>query len=118
MVREHYLPKLNQDKSVVRADIPVYVMFLTDGDASDRRLSEKEMILTSYEPIFWSFMGMGGGRFSFLEKLDDLRNRCLDNASLLKAKKPGDMTDEQLYDGIMKEYQTWVPAAKRRGLIG
>lgn len=118
IIREHYISNLNQGKTIRQAQIPVYVMFLTDGDATDRYKSEKEMVLTSYEPIFWSFMGIGNGRFKFLEKLDDLKGRYMDNASLLKTGKPSDMTDEQLYDGIMKEYKTWVPAAKNGGLIG
>lgn len=117
MIREHYISGLNQRTTIRSSDMPTYVMFLTDGDAGDRRESEKEMILASYEPIFWSFMGIGKGKFSFLEKLDELRGRCLDNASLLKAGKPSSLTDNQLYDGIMKEYKTWVPAAKSRGLI-
>ncbi len=117
MIRKFYLKNINKGKEVIRKDIPIYVMFLTDGDTFNKAESENEIRQASYEPIFWSFMGIGKDKFLFLEKLDELSGRYLDNASLLIAKTLRQMSDEQLYDALMKEYVTWVGEAKSKGLI-
>lgn len=117
LIRNHYLPILNTKKECVHLDLPVYVMFLTDGDTANRGKCEVSIKESSYEPIFWSFMGIGSERFAFLSKLDELKGRLIDNASLLVVKDPVALPDEKLYDELVKEYKNWIPQAKSKGLI-
>ena len=51
LIRQHY------KEMVMR--LPVYVMFVTDGDTSDRKQSEQQITEASREGIFWQFMGIG-----------------------------------------------------------
>ncbi|NJM13471.1 MAG: VWA domain-containing protein [Synechococcaceae cyanobacterium SM1_2_3] len=132
-IRCHYFPDARgqQRQTPFRAQLPVYVMFLTDGSTSDKGLTEKQLRWSSYEPVFWQFMGIGKGRkskskslfsfadsdFPFLEKLDELPGRLIDNADFFAVQKPDEHPDEELYTLLMGEYPQWVKAAKSKQLI-
>jgi vWA found in TerF C terminus len=128
--------KGGQLKSPVSSHQPIYVMFVTDGATMDRELSQKQLQWSSYEPIFWEFMAIGKSNkdvskrgivgwfskalvsdFSFLEELDNLRDRYLDNADFFSVEDPDAIADQDLYDLLMGEYPDWVKAAKNQGLL-
>ena len=122
LVREHYYGSSAPRSSPRRDRLPVYVMFLTDGEPTDRRDAEEQVRSAAYEPIFWQFMGIGRS-FPFLEKLDDLRGRYIDNADFfsvtddeLLGRRP--IEDDRLFDRLMQEYPGWLPQARRSGLLG
>ena len=111
--------------------LPVYVMFITDGSTSDKAMTEKQLRWSSMEPIFWQFMGIGKGRkskskllaafsdsdFPFLESLEALSGRFIDNSNYFSVTSPDDNSDEMLYDLLMTEYPGWLKLATRYGLI-
>jgi hypothetical protein len=106
-------------------------MFVTDGGTSDKALTERHLRESSHEPIFWQFMGIGKGRksksrllqafsdssFPFLEKLDDLEGRLIDNASFFSVERPDEHPDDALFDLLMEEYPEWVKRARRHGMF-
>jgi stress response protein SCP2 len=132
-VRRFYFPDAQggERKSALKAALPVYVMFVTDGGTSDKPLTEKQLRWASYEPIFWQFMGIGKGRkskskkllqfadadFPFLEQLDDLPGRLLDNADFFSVASPDEHPDSQLYALLMAEYPGWLKLARQHGLL-
>lgn len=133
-VRRHYFPdsRGGERKSALKAEVPVYVMFVTDGSTSDKPLTERQLRWASREPIFWQFMGIGKGRksrskalasfadsdFPFLEKLDELDGRMIDNADFFAVSSPDEHSDGALYDLLMNEYPQWVKEARQHGMIG
>jgi stress response protein SCP2/uncharacterized protein YegL len=118
LVRKHYTNPYKYERSEpYETDVPVYVMFLTDGQPSDKMASTKAMKNAAYEPIFWQFMGIGHADMSYLERLDDLTGRYIDNADFFRLADFSKMTDEQLYDKLMNEYPKWLEQAKTKGLI-
>lgn len=132
-IRQHYFPDTagGERTTPLQAAMPVYVMFVTDGGTSDKGLTEKQLRWSSYEPIFWQFMGIGKGRkslsklllafadsdFPFLEKLDELSGRLLDNANYFSVASPNEHSDETLYDLMMSEYPGWITLAKQQGIL-
>lgn len=116
---------------IYRADTPVYVMFLTDGGTSDKATAERQLRESSYEPIFWQFMGIGKGRkskskgllsfadsdFPFLEKLDELSGRLIDNANFFSVLHPEEHSEDALYELLMTEYPQWVREARNLGMF-
>jgi stress response protein SCP2 len=105
-----------------REGLPVYIMFVTDGDTSSRPMAEQEMREASVEPIFWQFMGLGGGgffssAFDFLEKLNQLPGRAVDNANFFKLQDPSKPTDEEMFELMMGEYPQWLKIAQSRGIL-
>jgi hypothetical protein len=133
MIRRHYFPKSTAaQRQPQKAQLPVYVMFLTDGQTSDEEFTERQITEASYEPIFWQFMGIGKSNkstkkgfwqrltetdFSFLEKLDTMNNRFIDNANFFSVESPDKETDEDLYDLMLAEYKEWIPKARQLGLL-
>lgn len=133
-VRRHYFPDAGggERRQPLKAALPVYVMFVTDGSTSDKPLTERQLRWASREPIFWQFMGIGKGRkskskrlasfadsdFPFLEKLDELDGRLIDNADFFAVSSPDEHSDAGLYDLLMTEYPSWVQQATRHGLLG
>jgi stress response protein SCP2 len=137
LIRQHYFPDgLGRARTSPRADkAPVYVMFLTDGQTSDANATRQQVQWSSYEPIFWQFMGLGKSRkdvkkggggfwasafasdFTFLEELDNMPGRYCDNANFFSVSDPDVLADDELYDLMMAEYPAWVKQAPAKGLI-
>jgi hypothetical protein len=100
---------------------PALVIFQTDGNPQDRPQAESLLKSASKLPMFWSFVGFGD-ELTFLRKLDDLRvgfgGRKVDNASLFETgHSPLEVSDAELYDGIMHEYPEWLTAARAAGIL-
>jgi stress response protein SCP2 len=103
--------------------LPVYVMFVTDGGTEDKSKTEKELRAASAEPIFWQFMAIGangffsGARFEFLEKLDELTGRTVDNANFFQVADPAAPSDEEMFELMMGEYPDWLKAAQTARIL-
>lgn len=96
---------------------PAYVMFITDGDCSDKASSTNSIIEAAKSGIFWQFIGIGNAGFAFLEKLDNMEGRVVDNANFFQV---GDLTrisDEELYNKMMDEYPEYLVKAKSLSII-
>lgn len=132
-IRKFYFPEAAGGKrsTPFKAALPIYVMFVTDGSTNDKALTEKQLRWSSMEPIFWQFMGIGKGRkskskrlfsfsdsdFPFLESLDELPGRLIDNANYFSVISPDEHSDTVLYDLMMSEYPAWIKLASRHGLL-
>ncbi|WP_160161554.1 VWA domain-containing protein [Embleya hyalina] len=118
LVREHYFGSSAPRHQPLANDLPVYVMFITDGQTTSREATREQITHSSFEPIFWQFMGLGRpGGFSFLEELDDLTGRYVDNADFFSVQDPANVPDGQLYELMTNEYPTWLGRARARGLL-
>ncbi len=134
LIREHYFGS-SAPRSAPLKGMPVYVMFVTDGATFDEQGARAQVVSSSYEPLFWQFMAIGrssksvdlaksgpapvgGARaFQFLEELDDMPGRYLDNADFFAVSDPGNLSDDQLFDLLMTEYPSWLTQARQKGLL-
>ena len=122
-VRQAYFGDSRDRVEPQPAQVPVYVMFLTDGAPSDKAVATRQLRSASYEPVFWQFMGIGPERqFSYLQRLDDLDGRFTDNADFfavdqddLMGRRP--ISDDALFDRLMTEYPGWLQRARAQGLL-
>ncbi|KJU83223.1 tellurium resistance protein [Candidatus Magnetobacterium bavaricum] len=96
---------------------PAYVLFVTDGDNDDKDDTERAITDASKEAIFWQFVGIGNSSFSFLEKLDTMPGRFIDNANFFKLNDLDKISDEELYDRLLAEFPLWLKLAKDKGLL-
>ncbi len=138
MIRNFYFPSGNggSRNSPVAADVPIYIMFVTDGATTDEQETKKQLKWSSFEPIFWQFMAIGKSHkdvsgkgffswlekafvsdFSFLEKLDEMSDRYVDNANFFSLEDPESISDDKFYDLLMTEYPGWVKLARNRHLL-
>jgi stress response protein SCP2 len=138
-VRSFYFPQPpgGERQEPVRAHSPVYVMFVTDGATIDENFARQQIEQSSYEPIFWQFMAIGKSKkdvkaggvrgflerittandFRFLEELDTMTGRYIDNANFFSTEDMQLISDKELYDLMMAEYPAWLREASEKGLL-
>jgi stress response protein SCP2 len=91
-------------------DIPALIIFISDGGIYKEK--EKQiadiLIKTSKYPIFWQFVGLGGSNYGVLERLDNIKNRTVDNANFFAIDDFKKITDEDLYARLLNEFPQWL----------
>ncbi len=117
LVRRRYFGSDAPRQAPIAGPVPVYVMFVTDGAPDDRDVAVDQLRSSSYEPIFWQFMAVGSERFAFLEELDNLDGRYLDNADFFSVPSPTAVADEQLFELMTGEYPAWLHRARQARLL-
>jgi hypothetical protein len=59
MIRQHYFGSASKRNKPLSNDVPIYVMFVTDGATFDEQETIHHIQSSSFEPLFWQFMAMG-----------------------------------------------------------
>lgn len=98
-------------------DSPVYVIFITDGDNDDH--SDTTALIKEYSSkwMFVQFIGIGSEQFRFLQKLDDMQGRVLDNVDFFAVNNIDSMQSDELYSNLLTEFPEWVVSAKAKWFI-
>ena len=99
------------------AKLPTFVFFITDGDNSDKKETEALIREASNQAVFWQFVGIGRERFEFLQKMDDMDGRFLDNVDFFAIEDPSKVSDEELYDKLLTEFPQWIKDARTKGIL-
>lgn len=97
--------------------LPIYVIFITDGDCYDKKETEEMVRKMSNYGFFIQFIGIGREFFHFLETLDHLSNRNIDNAGFQKILDIDSIESHQIYNVLLSEFPQWIPEAKSKKLI-
>lgn len=97
--------------------IPSLVLCIVDGDTENKAEVEAKIKELSKLPIFFIFFGIGRAKFKFLEKLDTMSGRDIDNAAFYNVNDIDDLSDSQLYDMISEQFINWFYELKTRGTI-
>lgn len=96
------------------AKVPNYIIFITDGDNNDHKLTDKIMKAASYFPVFFQFIGVGDNKFSdfkYLSHLDEMKKRFVKNANFFAIQTLSDIeliSDDELYGKLLNEYTKWL----------
>ncbi|CAL9599219.1 VWA domain-containing protein [Streptomyces sp. enrichment culture] len=110
IVVEHYASAASND--------PALVIFQTDGAPQDASVAAQLLTRYAHRPLFWAFVGFGPREVPFLQRLDTLADRAVDNASYFHAgAQPKSIPDSALYDGITGEFAEWLTAARAAGVL-
>lgn len=99
------------------SDMPTLVIFITDGDNYDKNRAREVMKEASKYPIFWQFVGLGDRNYSFLESLDEMTGRYIDNANFFAVDNIEKMSDDELYNKILSEYPDWIREARNKNIL-
>lgn len=112
-----YTPKKGLFRAAKKADLPTFVLFITDGDNHDQPAAERLIRESSNQAIFWQFVGVGNAQFNFLRELDDMEGRFLDNADFFSVPDLSKISDEELYDKLLTEFPSWITQARAAGIL-
>lgn len=114
-----YATALNliKEKYKGNKDDPVFVIFVTDGSNSDKKESTELITSLSKESVFIQFVGIGKETFPYLNKLDELPNRFLDNVGFMHVNDIASIDDASLYDRLLNEYPEWLKKAALKGIL-
>lgn len=103
------------------AELPNYIMYLTDGDNSDKTDAANTIMEMSNYPIFLQFVGLkhsgSYGDFEFLRKLDTMGGRYVDNANFFNVDDINSAQDGTLYEMLLNEYPQWLDDPKVKEII-
>lgn len=111
VVNQEVIAPANENKK------PIFIFFVTDGDNFDQSQTEKLIKEYAHLPIFWQFIGVGNSTFSFLEQLDEMKGRFIDNANFFQVNDIDRITDEELYNRLLNEYPMWLKEARTKGIL-
>lgn len=114
--KKNIISRLFSKSKPVRKE-PTYVFFVTDGENHDPQQMTPLVKELSSKPIFLQFIGIGNASFNYLEKLDEMPGRTVDNANFFDAGDIARITDEELYQRILGELPDWVQEATAKGII-
>jgi len=100
-------------KEYKKGKFPAYTLFITDGDNFDKDDTDKVIVEASKHPIFWQFVGVGRASFDYLQQLDDMSGRYVDNADFFRVDKIGNIT----YEKLLNEFPVWLENDKVKGMM-
>lgn len=87
---------------------PIFLIFITDGGNSDKAETDQIIRQSSKRDIFIKFIGIGKEKFPYLEKLDDLGGRKVDNTAFSKVEDFLEVSDEKIYKILLDQYPDWL----------
>jgi hypothetical protein len=97
------------------APYPTFAIFVTDGQPQDPAETKALLTAMSQLPIFVQFVGVGGASFAFLESLDELEGRFIDNAGFFDSKDASGQ--QEMLAGLLNEFPEYYQKARAQGLI-
>lgn len=109
----NYAPAINQAVNDYNdgSPLPAFGIFITDGKPDDKTATNRAIRDSSKYKIFFKFVGTGNiDEFEYLEKLDNLDGRPVDNTAFIRVKDFAKLTDDELYDLLLDQYTDWLKA--------
>lgn len=103
-----YAPVLNAIHKEDTKSIPTFTIFITDGDNSDKVITNNIIREISTDNGFIMFIGIGNDNFEYLNKLDNLSDRPIDNTGFVKFSDINDVDENTLYTKLLTEYASWL----------
>ncbi len=67
--------------------------------------------------MFWKFLSIGSEEIAFLQKLDDLTGRRVDNADYQAVADLALVKDQTLFDLLLVEYADWLATVRAAGML-
>lgn len=91
--------------------LPAFGIFITDGANHDRSATDRTIRESAKHKIFLKFVGTGEyDDFEYLEELDNLDGRPVDNTAFIRVTDFAKLTDDELYDLLLDQYTDWLKA--------
>lgn len=98
-------------------DLPLYAAVVTDGNPDSKKAATDIVCDLARYPVFIKFLAIRD--VPYLQELDDLPDskRLLDNVDAKFFADLSRVTDEQFADDMVDEWDTWMAAAQKAGVL-
>lgn len=98
-------------------DAPIFCVVVTDGDPNSRDDTTRVVCDLARYPVFLKFVAIRD--VPYLQQLDDLPagRRLLDNVDTKVFTDPAAVKDLEFADALADEWDTWVVAATKAGVL-
>lgn len=94
---------------------PIFAIIVTDGQPNDpTTVTQRVRELAKY-PVFLKFLAIQ--EVPYLQKLDDMDGRLIDNADAKFISNPAEMSDLNFADAMTDELDSWIAAAQGAGIL-
>lgn len=94
---------------------PLFVIVVTDGQPNETTgVTQMVQELAGY-PVFLKFLAIR--EVPYLQQLDDMGGRLIDNADAKFISDPAGMPDLAFADSMVDEWDTWIAAAQSVGIL-
>jgi hypothetical protein len=102
-----------------KTDAPMFVLVITDGAPNNRTETTKVVCDLAGYPAFIKFLAIQEDARGYLQKLDDLsdKDRLIDNVDAKFISDPAGMSDLAFADAMVDEWDSWIEAAVRAGVL-
>lgn len=95
-------------ESIVDNGDATFILFITDGENTDKNKTNEIIKKSSDMNVFIQFIGIGNEKFRYLEMLDDIPGRKRDNTGFSKMKDLDKADDNELYTNVLKQFSGWL----------
>lgn len=96
------------DSGIVDDTTPTFILFITDGENSDRSRTDALLRQVSDKNVFIQFIGIGDERFTYLKAIDDLSGRVRDNTGFTQMDSLRNVDDATLYNKVLEQFSLWL----------
>ncbi|WP_053065289.1 VWA domain-containing protein [Micromonospora sp. RV43] len=114
--RLHEALRVVRDMAVI-TDAPLFCAVVTDGNPDSRPPTTDIVVDLARYPVFLKFIAIR--EVPYLQELDDLPadRRLLDNVDAKFFNDPSAVSDLEFADALADEWDTWISAAQRAGVV-
>lgn len=94
---------------------PIFAIIVTDGQPNDTTTVTQRVRELAKYPVFLKFLAIQN--VPYLQKLDDMDGRLIDNADAKFISDPAGISDLNFADAMTDEWATWIGAAQVAGIL-
>ena len=100
--------KTIKTEALVDNNTPTFILFITDGENSDKPESDAIIRKSSDMNVFIQFIGIGHEKFKYLQELDNMVGRTRDNTGFTKMQDLDKASDTELYTNVLDQFACWL----------
>lgn len=98
-----------------QATSPIFAIIVTDGEPNNTHTATEVVKELADYAVFLKFLAIQP--VSYLQELDDMGDRRIDNADAKFITDPSGMSDLEFAEAMADEWDTWITAATNVGII-
>lgn len=97
-----------REPGLVNPTTPTFILFITDGETSDRDKTDQLLRSCCTSNVFIQFIGIGHDKFLYLSKMETNLERSCVNTGFTKMEDLEEVDDNELYTAVLSRFSKWL----------